>query len=177
VGWLDELSEALKAPRLERVEVLRRAMPEHSTMLGHPDAIAKLIARIAELTGRTPDDATADRLAWWLDALLLQKVVKVPRSRSRALVPLLFTVLAVLLGLLIGRIAAAAVMSLSLVIWAIRAGGSVRELNGEWLRLGDLIFDLRRVRRERLDDEWFQLEGHRVPTRILREFGITDQSS
>lgn len=175
MAWLDELSDALSAPRLDKVEALRRAMPDVSTLSGHDEALTKLVARLAELTGRPPDVATPERLAWWLDALLLQKVVRVPRSKNRALVPVLFAVLAILLGLLIGRIAAAGVMSLFLVIWAIRAGGSVRERQGDWLRLGDLIFDLRHARRERLDDEWVQLEGHRVPAAVLAELGVIDQ--
>ena len=175
MAWLDELREALSAPRMDKVEALRRSMPEVSALSGQPEALTTLVARLAELTGRTADVATPERLAWWLDALLLQKVIRVPRSRNRALVPVLFAVLAILLGLLIGRIAAAGVMSLFLVIWAIRAGGSVRERHGDWLRLGDVIFDLRHARRERLDDEWVQLEGHRVPAAVLLELGVLDQ--
>lgn len=174
MAWLDELAEALAQPRLDTVEALRKTMPEVSALSGQPEALTKLVARVAELTGRPPDVATPERLAWWLDALLIQRVVRVPRSRNRALVPVLFAVLAILLGLLIGRIAAAGVMSLALVIWAVRAGGSVRERHGDWLRLGDLIFDLRHARRERLDDEWVQLEGHRVQAAVLVELGILE---
>ena len=174
MGWLDELDQALTAPRLDQVEALRRELPEVSSLSGDCDVLSKIVARLAELTGRPPEVATPELLAWWLDALLLQKVVRVPRSRNRALVPVLFAVLAILLGLLIGRIAAAGVMSLGLVIWAIRAGGSIRERHGDWLHLGDLIFDLRRARRERLDDEWVLLEGHRVQAAVLVEVGILD---
>jgi hypothetical protein len=149
-------------------------MPDVSTLSGQAEALTALVARLAELTGRTPEVATPERLAWWLDALLLQKVVRIPRSRNRALLPVLFAVLAILLGLVIGRIAAAGVMSMALVLWAIRAGGSVRERHGDWLRLGDLIFDLRHARRERLDDEWVQLEGHRVQAAVLIELGVLD---
>jgi hypothetical protein len=174
VAWIDELAEALEAPRLDQVEALRRTMPEISSFSGQPEALTQLVARLAALTGRAPDVATPDRLAWWLDALLLQKVVRVPRSKNRTLVPVLFSVLAILLGLIIGRVAAAGVMSLGLVIWAIRAGGSVRERHGDWLRLGELIFDLRHARRVRLDDEWVQLEGHRVQAAVLVELGVVD---
>ena len=175
MAWLEELEQALTAPRLDQVEALRRTMPEVSSLSAHPEVLTRLVGRLAELTGRPPDVATAERLAWWLDALLLQSVVRVPRSRNRALVPVLFAVLAILLGLLIGRIAAAGVMSLGLVIWAIRAGGSVRERHGDWLRLGDLIFDLRHARRVRLDDEWVQLEGHRVQAALLVELGVIEK--
>lgn len=176
MAWLDELGEALAGPRLDQVEALRRTMPEPSTLSGRHEVLTRLVGRLAELTGRPPDVATPERLAWWLDALLLQRVVRVPRSRNRALVPVLFAVLAMLLGLLIGRMAAAGVMSLGLVLWAIRAGGSVRERHGDWLRLGDLIFDLRHARRERLDDEWVQLEGHRVQAAVLVELGVDEKS-
>ena len=50
-------------------------------------------------------------------------MIRVPQSRNRVMLPVLFTVVAILLGLLIGRLAAAGVMVIGLVIWAIRAGG------------------------------------------------------
>lgn len=172
MAWLDELNTALEGPRMDRVEALRRSLPELEALSGDPSGVKTAIARVAALTARPADEATASRLAWWLDALLVQRVIHVPRSANRALLPVFFAVLAILLGLLIGRLAAAGVMSLGLVVWAIRAGGSVRERHGDWLRLGDFIFDLRHARLERVDEAWFQLEGHRVPAAVVFELGL-----
>lgn len=140
-SWLGAVEAALVDPRLDRLEALRGELPAPETLAGLEPTIARVVARLAALTGRRPEQASAGRLAWWLDALLLQRVIAVPRSRNRALVPALFVALAVLLGLLVGRVAAASIMAAGLVVWAIRAGGSVRERHGDWLRLGDTIFD------------------------------------
>ncbi|MBM4780180.1 MAG: hypothetical protein GQE15_20955 [Archangiaceae bacterium] len=168
MAWVDELAAAVRGPRMDQLEALRRSLPDGLSGAN----VEPIIRRIAELLGRPPDDLRPERLAWWLDALLLQKVIHVPQSRNRVMLPVLFAMLAILLGLLIGRLAAAGVMVIGLVIWAVRAGGSVRERQGDWLRLGDVIFDLRNVRRERLGPDWYLLEGHRVPARVLLELGV-----
>lgn len=168
MAWIDELGAAVRAPRMDRLEALRRSLPEGL----QASEVAPIIRRVAELLNRPADDLRPERLAWWLDALLLQKVIRVPQSRNRVMLPVLFTMVAILLGLLIGRLAAAGVMVIGLVVWAIRAGGSVQERQGDWLRLGDLIFDLRNVRRERLGPDWSLIEGHRVPTAVLIELGV-----
>jgi hypothetical protein len=168
VAWIDELADAVRGPRMDQIEALRRS----STDGVSASEVEPIIRRVAELLGRPADDLRPERLGWWLDALLLQKVIRIPQSRNRVMLPVLFTVVAILLGLLIGRLAAAGVMVIGLVIWAIRAGGSVQERQGDWLRLGDVIFDLRNVRREKLGPDWYLLEGHRVPTAVLIELGI-----
>lgn len=168
MAWVDELAAAVQGPRMEQIEALRRSLPDELLSA----EVAPIIRRVAELLGRPADDVRPQRLAWWLDALLLQKVIRVPQSRNRVMLPVLFAVVAILLGLLIGRLAAAGVMVIGLVIWAIRAGGSVQERQGDWLRLGDVIFDLRSVRRERLGPDWYLLEGHRVPTAVLIALGV-----
>ncbi len=168
MAWVDELADAVRGPRMDQIEALRRS----STDGVSPSEVEPIIRRVAELLDRPADDLRPERLCWWLDALLLQKVIRVPQSRNRVMLPVLFTVVAILLGLLIGRLAAAGVMVIGLVIWAIRAGGSVQERQGDWLRLGDVIFDLRNVRREKLGPDWYLLEGHRVPTAVLIELGI-----
>lgn len=172
MAWLDALAAALVEPRMDEVEALRGSLPPAETLEATPEALGPLIERLAALTGRPAGPATAERLAWWLDALLLQRVIRVPPPRGRHLVPALLILAAVLLGLLVGRIAAAGVVSLGLVLWALRAGGSRRERRGPWLRLGQLIFDLRQARWARVDDDWFELEGHRVPAAALAELGI-----
>lgn len=171
-SWLGAVEAALVDPRLDRLEALRRDLPALEALTSEGPAIARVVSRLATLAGRRPDHATADRLGWWLDALLLQRVIAVPRSRSRALMPALFVSLAVLLGLVLGRVVAASVMAAGLVVWAMRAGGSVRERHGDWLRLGDTIFDLRHARAEPLGDDWYLLEGHKVPASVLRELGV-----
>ena len=168
MAWVDELADAVRGPRMDQIEALRRS----STDGVSASEVEPIIRRVAELLDRPADDLRPERLGWWLDALLLQKVIRVPQSRNRVMLPVLFTVVAILLGLLIGRLAAAGVMVIGLVIWAIRAGGSVQERQGDWLRLGDVIFDLRNVRREKLGPDWYLLEGHRVPTAVLIELGI-----
>lgn len=168
MAWIDELADAVRGPRMDQIEALRRS----STDGVSASEVEPIIRRVAELLGRPADDLRPERLGWWLDALLLQKVIRIPQSRNRVMLPVLFTVVAILLGLLIGRLAAAGVMVIGLVIWAIRAGGSVQERQGDWLRLGDVIFDLRNVRREKLGPDWYLLEGHRVPTAVLIELGI-----
>lgn len=168
MAWVDELAAAVRALRMDQIEALRRSLPDD---LGDSD-VEPIIRRVAELLGRPADDLRPERLGWWLDALLLQKVIRIPQSRNRVMLPVLFTVMAILLGLIIGRFAAAGVMVIGLVIWAIRAGGSVQERQGDWLRLGDVIFDLRNVRREKLGADWYLLEGHRVPTAVLIELGV-----
>lgn len=172
-SWLAALEAALSEARMDRIEALRRTLPPAIELTGTQASLERVVARIAALTKRSADQASPDRLAWWLDALLLQRVIVVPRSRSRALVPALFISLAALLGLLIGRVAAASIMTLGLVGWAIRSGGAVRERHGDWLRLGDTLFDLRRVRAEPLGDDWCLLEGHRVPAAVLTELGVS----
>lgn len=168
MAWVDELAAAVRAPRMDQVEALRRSLPDE---LGGSD-VEPIIRRVAELLGRPADDLRPVRLGWWLDALLLQKVIRIPQSRNRVMLPVLFAMVAILLGLLIGRLAAAGVMVIGLVIWAIRAGGSVQQRQGNWLRLGDVIFDLRNVRREKLGPDWYLLEGHRVPAAVLIELGV-----
>ncbi|MBL8933744.1 MAG: hypothetical protein JNM69_04275 [Archangium sp.] len=168
MAWVDELGEAVRGPRMDRIEALRRAVPDQVEGAD----VAPIIRRVAELLGRPADDVRPERLAWWLDALLLQKVIRVPQSRNRVMLPVLFAMVAILLGLLIGRLAAAGVMVIGLVIWASRAGGAVQQRQGDWLRLGDVIFDLRNVRREKLGPDWYLLEGHRVPTAVLIELGV-----
>jgi hypothetical protein len=164
--WIDRLRAALEAPRLDEVEALRREMPAPEAL---PPDVTALALRVAALTGRElpRGPISPERLAWWLDALLLQRVIHVPRSRNRQLLPVFFGVLAILLGLLLGRIAGASVVLVGVVAWAIAFGGAVRERRGDWLRLGDEIFDLRTVRVERLSDGWTLLEGRRVPTGLF----------
>ncbi|MBL8922462.1 MAG: hypothetical protein JNJ54_26665 [Myxococcaceae bacterium] len=171
-GWLAALEAALSEARMDRVEALRRTVPPAIELASDQAALQRVVTRLAALTGRSADRAGPEQLPWWLDALLLQRVIVVPRSRGRALVPALFISLAALLGLLIGRIAAASIMTVGLVVWAIRSGGAVRERHGDWLRLGDTLFDLRRVRAEPLSADWYLLEGHRVPAAVLADLGV-----
>lgn len=171
-AWLHDLRDALVGPRMDQVEALRSSLPPVETLAADGPLVEAVIRRIATLIGREAEQLAPERLGWWLDALLLQRVIHVPKSRNRALLPVLFAVVAILLGLLIGRVAAAAIMALGLVIWAIRAAGSVRERHGDWLRLDDWIFDLRHARQEHLSDEWCLLEGHRVPTAVLVELKV-----
>jgi hypothetical protein len=165
-AWVERLRAALAAPRMDEVEVLRRELPDLAAL---PPEVTGLATRIAELADRPrPTGAVrGDQLAWWLDALLLQRVIRVPRSRNRQLLPVFFGVLAILLGLLLGRIAGATVVLVGVVAWAIAFGGAARERHGDWLRLGDEIFDLRTVRVERLSDGWTLLEGRKVPTEVF----------
>ncbi|MCA2978424.1 MAG: hypothetical protein INH41_21880 [Myxococcaceae bacterium] len=168
-GWGERLAQALEAPHLDEVEALRAAFPPLS---GVPPDVTALATRIAALTGREAPAGRvgAEQLAWWLDALLLQRVVRVPQSRDRQLLPVFFGVLAILLGLLLGRLVGAGVVLVGLGAWAIRYGGAVRERRGAWLRLGDEIFDLRTARVERLTDGWTLVEGRRVPTALFEGF-------
>jgi hypothetical protein len=162
VTVLEQLADALKAPRLDVVEGLRAQLTGAED---DPTLVRSITQRLAELSGKPVTDGHP--LSWWIDGVLLQKVVTVPTSRNRQLFPLLVVALAVLLGLLVGRIPAAAVIVVGLVFWAMRFGGSPRERHGPWLRLGNLIFDLRVVRIERVDAQWANLEGHRVPLEVL----------
>ncbi len=159
---LEQLAEALKAPRLDVVEGLRAQLTGAED---DPALVPSITRRLAALSGKPVTDGHP--LSWWIDGVLLQKVVTVPTSRDRQLFPLLVVALAVLLGLLVGRIPAASVIVVGLVFWALRFGGSPRERQGPWLRLGNLIFDLRVVRVERIDAQWASLEGHRVPLEVL----------
>lgn len=165
-AWFDELEEALAEPRLDRVEQLRNRRPTFVDV--EPDQLRRIVERVATLLGRRPDAAPqTERLAWWLDALLLQRVIRLPPSPERRLFPVLFVALTVLLGLLVGRLAAAGVMVIGFLIWAARHGGSVQTRHGDWLRLDDLVIDLRHARIERIDDEWVLIEGQRVRASVL----------
>jgi hypothetical protein len=167
--WLERLRAALSEVRLDEVEALCASTPPVGEL---PKDVSALARRIAELTQRElpTGKVAADQLGWWLDALLLQKVVVVPKSRNRQVLPVFFGVLAILLGLLLGRIAGATVVLVGVIAWAIRYGGAVRERRGDWVRLGDEVFDLRAVRVERLSDGWTLVEGRRVPTALFEEF-------
>ncbi|MDX2014477.1 MAG: hypothetical protein SFW67_30040 [Myxococcaceae bacterium] len=167
--WLDRLSTALREPRMDEVEALRAAMPAVEALVGDVNPVA---LRVAVLAGRDVPRGVvkADQLGWWLDALLLQRVIHVPQSRNRQLLPVFFGVLAILLGLLLGRLAGAGVVLVGVVAWAVLFGGAVQERRGDWLRLGDEIFDLRTVRVERLSDGWTLVEGRRVPTELFDRF-------
>lgn len=126
------------------------------------------MARLSVLANRGPEQDVA-RLGWLLSAVVMQPVVTAPRSRGRAIVPLGFIALSVVLGLLLGRMVAAGVMAIGLVVWAARYGGTARERHGAWLRLGETVFDLRTARVERLGSEWLLLEGRRVPIAAVRD--------
>ncbi|MCU0701342.1 MAG: hypothetical protein MUC96_32945 [Myxococcaceae bacterium] len=167
--WLARLEVALREPRMDEVEALRAVMPAAEAITGD---VTKVARRISVLAARDVPRGVvkADQLGWWLDALLLQRVVHVPRSRNRQLLPVFFGVLAILLGLLLGRIAGATVVLVGVVAWAMLFGGAVQERRGDWLRLGDQIFDLRAVRVERLSDGWTLVEGRRVPTALFDRF-------
>ena len=55
MAWLDELSDALTSPRMDRVEALRRSMPDVSTLSGHEDDLTKLVARLADISNGQRD--------------------------------------------------------------------------------------------------------------------------
>ncbi len=163
---MSELEAAIDELRLDRIETLATHPPAWET-LDRRRARAAMKA-LAMLAGRDPE-TELEKLGWLLSAVLMKPVLQAPRRRAKALAPIALIGLAVILGLLVGRMLAAGVAAVGLVIWAVRAGGAVRERHGAWLRLGDSIFDLRTVRVERLGDAWVRLEGRRVPLEAVRE--------